>query len=757
MNMNNSIYLRFFPCQLVCILVAQAVFVSLIWAHDDGLGKHVLEGYHLGQETPPKIDGNLSDPVWQLAEPISGFIQLRPDRTKLATDDTEVRVVFDTYYLYIGVRCYDSSPDKIVNRLTRRGDMWASDNISFFIDPHHDHRTGYKFATTPGGVQNDDYRYEDTRRDSNWRGIWWVEAVIDELGWTAEFKIPFANFRFSEIGQQVWGFDIERFNFRKSEVTVWRQLTQAGPLTRMSDLGHLCGLRQILGGKLLEVTPYFLGGISGQNNFGQADGGLDLQYNLAGSLKTNLTFNPDFAQVEADQLEINLTRFPTRFPEQRPFFVEGNSFFETPLDLFFSRRIGHRGDILWGAKMTGKAGSYSLGFLSSKTGHFASLETSEAQNEKESALYSAFRAKRDILKRSNIGFLLTTKEYGGNYSRVGGVDMSLALGQTYLVSGQMAQSSNSQRLAGESSHYSLSQNRAYTLMFAQRDYLWSASLLAERIEPMFEINQTGYLRKEEDRGWQSLNLGGSYKPPVGKSLLFFSASSSLSQELYTDVYLENWKMEYPELIVSPDFRQDLITWDVGLKTGIDFSESVWDYVGLFYHRGRRVELTDVFIASNYGFSLESNGALPVSGEIDLSQGNFYNFAQQGIGRQRQVVLGGTIRPRSNCTIEINSNHAQSLTTYNRIDGRFFASSLRLTYLFRRDVFVRIFGQIGKERRNYGQIQNLRNYLVSFLFGWEYSPKSHLFLAYNGNWQTEEVTVELENRVMVLKISYLWNL
>ena len=115
----------------------------------------------------------------------------------------------------------------------------------------------------------------------------------------------------------------------------------------------------------------------------------------------------------------------------------------------------------------------------------------------------------------------------------------------------MAQSSNSQRLAGESSHdNSLSKDKAYTLMFAQRDYLWSASLLAERIEPMFEINQTGYLRKEEARGWQSLNLGGSYKPPVGKSLLFFSASSSLSQGLYTDVYLENWAMEYPELMVS---------------------------------------------------------------------------------------------------------------------------------------------------------------------------------------------------------------
>ena len=222
-----------FSHPLIQILVVLILFVPSTWAHDDGLGDHVLQAYRLEQEPPPKIDGKLDDPVWQQATPISGFIQLRPDRTKPATEDTEVRLAYDRHHLYIGLRCYDSSPDQIVNRLTRRGGMWSSDNIAFFIDPHHDHRTGYKFATTPSGVQNDDYRYEDIRRDSNWRGIWWVEATVDELGWTAEFKIPFANFRFAETGEQVWGFDVERVNRRKSEVTVWKQLTQAGPVTRM--------------------------------------------------------------------------------------------------------------------------------------------------------------------------------------------------------------------------------------------------------------------------------------------------------------------------------------------------------------------------------------------------------------------------------------------------------------------------------------------------------------------------------------------
>ena len=119
--------------------------------------------------------------------PRSDFIQLEPARGVPATDDTEFRIAYDVHNLYVAFRCYDAEPDKIVNRMTRRGDVYASDVISFFIDPHHDHRTGYKFATTPGGVQSDNYRYEDTQRDSNWKGIWWVESNIDELGWSAEF------------------------------------------------------------------------------------------------------------------------------------------------------------------------------------------------------------------------------------------------------------------------------------------------------------------------------------------------------------------------------------------------------------------------------------------------------------------------------------------------------------------------------------------------------------------------------------------
>ena len=235
------------------------------------------------------------------------------------------------------------------------------------------------------------------------------------------------------------------------------------------------GLSGIETGKSFEIIPYALGGSSkthAQPVAGQLATGIDVQYSLSGALRTNFTLNPDFAQVEADQLEINLTRFPTRFPEKRPFFVEGNSLFETPLDLFFSRRIGSLGDILWGGKMTGKVSRYSIGVLGALTGSFDELEAGKPSRSKEEAWYSAVRVKRDVLKRSNVGMLFTNREHGDGYSRVVGADMSLALGKTYHATGQVARSLHSDGIAGGS---------AYILNFAKRDYLWDIKAELERI------------------------------------------------------------------------------------------------------------------------------------------------------------------------------------------------------------------------------------------------------------------------------------
>lgn len=717
----------------------------LLFAHQEGTGEHVVLAYRIAGE-PPHIDGKLDDTVWQHAEPVRGFVQLEPARGEAATDDTEFRIAYDAHHLYVAFRCYDAEPKKVINRITRRGDVYESDVIAFFLDPHHDHRTGYKFATTPGGVQSDNYRYEDTRRDSNWKGIWWVEGTIDEFGWTAEFKIPFANFRFTDKPTQTWGFDVERVNRRKSEVTVWKQLTQAGVVTRMSDLGHMVGIADIDTGKNFEISPYLLGGGSDESDAagGQFGTGVDVQYNLTSALKANMTLNPDFAQVEADQLEINLTRFPTRFPEKRPFFVEGNSFFETPYDLVFSRRIGSRGNILWGGKLTGKVGEYSLGVLGNQTGEFGLFNETDSplETRAESAWFSAMRLKRDILKRSNIGILVANKEQADTHSRVGGVDMNLALGKTYHLTGQYAGSF----YPGEDTD-----NFAATVDFAQRNYLWSSLVGVEHVAPNFDINQTGFLRKERHRGWQRVYLRGSYAPKWASRDIYASLSTRLSQNLWTPAYFTEWAARNPELAISPEFDEDLLDWYVRAAVSLGFREKFFDDIDAYYYRSREVELTEVFTANGYGFFVDTNSTKPIEVGVGVTFADYFNFTRQQTGKQRQLLFALTLRPRSNFSVELDSSYAQTLDLAGTIDGRFFVSSLRGTYLFTRETFLRIFAQTGRERPFSTDINE--DYLLSLLFGWEYRPKSHFFVAYNEAWRNGA----LDNRVLVVKVTYLYNL
>ena len=745
----------------VNVVVLLTLFAGTLCAHEPGSAKYVVEAYRLEPGVPPpQIDGKLDDPAWQKAKPVSGFIQLVPDRGKPATDDTAFYVAYDPHHLYVAFRCYDAEPDKVVNRIVRRGgNIYDSDVISFFMDPHHDHRTGYKFATTPGGVQSDAYRFDDIRSDSSWRGIWWLETGVDEQGWVAEFKIPFANFRFPDKSEQVWGFDVERVHRRKNEVTVWKQMTQAGATTRMSDLGLMVGLKDIGGAKPFEISPYLLGGVSDKESLdGQLGTGLDVQYNLTSTLKTNVTLNPDFAQVEADQLEINLTRFPTRFPERRPFFVEGNSFFETPLELFYSRRIGRQGDILWGGKMTGKIGSYSLGILGSQTGSFGALEIGQESESKEEALYSTVRLKKDILQRSSVGLIFANKEHldeEDGYGRVGGFDTDLFFLKTYRLSGQYAMSFNpSEDIENPNEN---AKNNAYLVELAQSNYLWNTRVRLERIDPLFEANETGFLRKERYRGWQQMNFMGTYIPRFGPHRAAFQVRGRVSQDLFTDTYFDDWEGDNPDLTLSSEFDEDSISWN--FNAGADWrpTESFWEGIGVSYGRSREVELTEVFTTDGYELSLLTNTSRPVSVGLDGGIGNYFNFSRQAVGKQRLLSLSTTIRPQSNFTIDLESGYALSLTQEDVIDGRYFTSSLRVTYLFTRDLFLRVFAQAGRNRTAFNQIETEENYLVSTLFGWEYSPKSHIFLAYNEDWRTNKGELQLDDRVVVFKVSYLWNL
>jgi hypothetical protein len=350
---------------------------------------------------PPLLDGKLSETAWATAEIASDFTQKEPTPGAPASERTEARVLYDDAAIYVGMRMYDSQPDSIRAQLVRRDEGGAaSDWASVFLDSYHDRRTGYHFGVTPRGSRLDMLHSEDTRADFNWDAVWEVATSIDSLGWTAEFRIPLSQLRYTVGGTGRWGIQFSREIARRSELAHWRvnPPTEAG---FVSLFGELIGLNDLIAPARLEVAPYTVGRVTREPGlksdpfwrrtatYGAA--GADLKYGLASALTLTATLNPDFGQVEADASVVNLGSFETFFPEKRPFFTEGSEIFSFPMapegQVFYSRRIGRPpqrgvsvpengyGDlpdvarILGAAKLSGKtAGGWSLGALAALTG-----------------------------------------------------------------------------------------------------------------------------------------------------------------------------------------------------------------------------------------------------------------------------------------------------------------------------------------------------------------------------------------------------
>ncbi len=375
--------------------------------HSDGRAPPTVLAVRVNR--PPVIDGQLDDPAWALAAPVTQFIQTDPSEGKPVSESTEVRVVYDAAAIYIGARLYDREPGKIVSRLGRRDAVTQSDDFRVLFDSYHDHRTAFRFVVNPAGVKGDVYFGDDGNySDASWDPVWEVATTVDSLGWTAELRIPFTQLRFSGARDQVWGVRFVRWIQRKQEFALFPFVakTESGFTSRFA---HLLGLHDIPQPRRLELLPYTLTrGTYHEPDvaanpldhtsryFGSA--GLDVKYGLSSNLTLDAALNPDFGQVEIDPAFVNLTAFEQFLPEHRPFFVEGsdiftfggnggglNSFGGTP-QVFYSRRIGRPPQgaayssgqfvdmpgtttILGAAKISGKtAGGWSVGVLDALTG-----------------------------------------------------------------------------------------------------------------------------------------------------------------------------------------------------------------------------------------------------------------------------------------------------------------------------------------------------------------------------------------------------
>ncbi|HUS12729.1 MAG TPA: DUF5916 domain-containing protein, partial [Pyrinomonadaceae bacterium] len=377
------------------------------------------EAYHYAVmqiSSPPVIDGDLSDDVWKNAPIIDRFTEQEPHEGAPASERSELRVLRDRDTLYVAVMNYDSNPSGVVRNVLRFRDdsVWQKDDVvRFVIDTFHDHRRGYVFSINPLGAKQDS-QVDNQTWNSDWDDVWNVKTRVLDNGWSVEMAIPFRILRFpvsdANEASDVWGFNMVRSIKRKNESFSWAPIPAGQSLIRNEFLGHLEGMSGIVPRRNMQWIPYGLLGWSrttDRDSVTKGDVGGDFKYAVTSSLSLDLTYNTNFAQVEADDEQINLTRASLRFPEKREFFLENQQIFkfgvEDDAEIFFSRRIGLANrqpvPIIGGARLTGRVGKFDLGLLSTQTEEHEGLSSTN---------YSTGRMRWNLGSRSYLGGILTS-------------------------------------------------------------------------------------------------------------------------------------------------------------------------------------------------------------------------------------------------------------------------------------------------------------------------------------------------------------
>jgi hypothetical protein len=419
-----------------------------------------LEAYRITGEI--KIDGFLDEPDWGKAEAATGFRQLDPKEGEPGTERTEAKILYGDNAIYIGVWCYDSEPDKIIQQLTRRDRFTDADNIAVRIDSYHDHQSALYFSLNASGVKRDILLFNSDRSDESWDAVWDGNVQLTSKGWTAEFKIPYTALRFVEQVEHTWGLDFSRYIPRKGETQRW-QFVPSSENGGVPRYGHLTCLKGIHAPTRIETLPYFVSyGTHEPGSQGNPDGnsafsnfGGDFKYSLSSSFNLDATVNPDFGQVEFDGATVNLGVFETWYPEKRPFFLEGTDIFQMPyFDQFYSRRIGgapHGGaaeadsvdyvidypnntTILGALKLSGRTlGGTSIGVLNATTQKERMTYRREGDSTgiydkivEPTANYSVARIKQELGNSSYIGGMFTGAiQNGRDNAYTGSIDWTI--------------------------------------------------------------------------------------------------------------------------------------------------------------------------------------------------------------------------------------------------------------------------------------------------------------------------------------------
>lgn len=725
---------------LIVVLPLQAENSNSIRAiNDNETGSYIAQASRVSKA--PVIDGSvLDEDIWHAAQPLSEFWQTTPDEGLPVSERTEIRILYTASTIYFGVVCYDRDPLGIIISDSRRdASLSETDCFQIMLDTFNDNQNGFLFGTNPAGIEYDAQISNEGQGgfgsgsggfNLDWDGAWEVRTMVSEFGWSAEFAIPFRTLRFSGAENQQWGINFQRNIRRRNESAYWVKLPRQFNIQKISLAGSLEGVQNIHQ-KNLKLMPYLLSDLnrdfqSSTENDWQGELGFDLKYSLSSSMTLDGTYNTDFAQVEADELQINLDRFSLFFPEKRPFFLENAGLFSVgspgEVQLFFSRRIGISGDgapvpIAGGLRLTGKAGGFNLGLIDMQTKKIEA--DSVAANN-----FAVARVSRELPNRSSIGGILINRQGTGDlspnndYNRTFAVDGQLGVGKYGLFSGFVA-GTETPGLAND--------QYAYKVAAEYNSASWLLSATFTEVGKNFNP-EVGFLRRNAYRN-PSLLLFHRIRPQNFLGIHELRPHTSYQGFWDFDGFQESgfWHID------------NHWEWENGYEvhTGINFvKEGVKETFEIF--PGIDVP-ADSYSHSEAQIIAFTNQGAWWSFKFVAFVGGFFG------GNRASLSPSFRFRLRENLTTEFSLNHNNVDLPAGDFEANLFRS--RISYSFTPKIFLQGLFQFNN-RDNLGSV-NVR-------FGWQRNANSGLFIVYNDTRVDEDGRWNNQFRGLILKYSHLFD-
>ena len=709
---------------------------------------------------PLKVDGVLDEEVYTREKPFGGLIQVTPRYGEPQTERSDVWITYDDTHIYLTCKCWDSAPpdEWIVNELRRdTNGLRQNDHIGAMFDTFYDRRSGFGFYTNPLGARADYSVVDEGGPNTDWNPVWTSKGGRFDGGWTVEMAIPFKSLRYRAGNNQVWGIQLRRSVRRKNE---WAYLTPvpqilAGPqaFNRISSAGTLVGLDLPEAGKNIEIKPYTVSRLTTDrlrvpqvsNEFEQDIGG-DLKYAVTPNLTADLTINTDFAQVEIDEQQVNLTRFSLFFPEKRDFFLEGRGIFDfarggtgvtntntsdTPY-LFYSRRIGLNANrivpIDLGGRLTGKIGPYAIGLMNIQTGP-------EAVSQTDPTNFTVLRLKRDVFARSAIGLMATNRSEaatGTGSNQAYGVDGAFSITQDFSLGAYWAKT-ESTGLEGDDQSWQARADYGTDTYGARGEFL----AIGANFRP-----DIGFIRRTDiNRSFGELRFSPRPSNIRGVRKFTFSGSGEYVENGAGNVEARVWAARFgTEFESSDQFQLDLVR-------SYDFLDLPFTPAG-----------SPTAIAPG-GYSFDAVTAAmtfgaqrPISGTVTVQAGEYYD------GTIRSITLGPgpqTSGGRVSVLKQLSFEPTFSVTRISLPSATFTTrlARTRVDYGFSPLMFLSALLQYNSADRAFGT--NLR-------FRWEYAPGSEIFLVYtderdmtDDGFTPAPAIRGLKNRAFVFKLNRLW--